>query len=993
MNKISIFTKLSLLILLGLLISNLDYSLLPDANNSNAYNSIFGDDEGEEKDHDLTKLKIFNRAVFKIMERYVDPAMIDPEKMFYKALDYIELQAAPVLIDEDKEKQTMVVHVAGKSKTFKIKKFTRLYEITAVIHKVFSFLQENLPKDVSRANIEYAAINGMLSTLDDHSTFMPPSLYKEMKLGTKGSFGGLGIVISIRDGKLTVISPIENTPAFNVGIKAMDVITQIDQESTVNMSLNEAVSLLRGDPGTAVTIWVNRKGFDKPKAFEIERAIIKIKSVESKLLSNNIGYVKIKHFQEKTSTDLSKQLKALQADKPLSGLILDFRGNPGGLLDQAVLVCDKFIKRGTLVSMVEPSRRLDEDAHSWGTEDDYPIVALVDGGSASASEIVSGALKNTNRGIVIGAQTFGKGSVQQLFTDFPYESALKLTTAQYLTPGDISIQEVGITPDIALVPVHITKDEVTFEGAGDVLRESDLEKHFTNKGGSRPKPKALAHYLMDEEKEEDDDMPKNSRLPSKFKEDFPIRAASKLILTKKWKNRADLLENLDTILPSITNEENDRISKKLTEIGINWKSETAKINSKAKIDVKMVIVGNKNKLTAGVEEKIQVTVKNISKIPINRLRAVTESKNYILDHLEFVFGKLAPNEKKSWTTKVKIPMESLSRTDPVKLMLKSDTPLDKAEKTEYLQVVQHPRPVFGFSMIIDDSAPGGDGDGIFEPGEDIFIHVPIRNFGVGKSIKTYANLKNLVQSKMYIKKGRAELGELKKDESKVAKFKVKLSKEYSDKELSMKVFIYDSELADFIENKLTLPVNIENKGIVSKNEFYKLNSNKMISAFQSPILNSAPIAFINGNKAIYKSDMSKEGWIRLKPDKFPPFWVKKSKNTALVKKNKSKNAQKIEYNYSYIPPSIMIKQEKGVVVNKEEIVIEGEVNDSNGFKDLFILVNSNKVHYKYVGNDLSKKKVNFKAKVKLKEGQNSVTVVARENDELAARKGLYIFRK
>ena len=335
------------------------------------------------------------------------------------------------------------------------------------------------------------AISGMVKSLDPHTSYMPPVSYKEMQVETTGKFGGLGIEISVRDGVLTVVSPIEDTPAFKVGIEPGDKIIKIEDESTLDMTLQDAVSRLRGETGSPVTITIFRKTFKAPKEFTIVRDIIKVRSVVSKLYQNNIGYIKIRSFSKNTSSGLDKALEELRG-KGITKLILDVRNNPGGLLNQAVEVTDRFLNRENLI--VYTKGRSDEQNMRFTSHDkvagvSYPMIVLVNGGSASASEIVAGALQDLDRAVILGTQTFGKGSVQTIIP-LSDGSALRLTTARYYTPSGRVIQENGIEPDI-IVEMKPRNELDKKEGKKEepeektrlrrFLREKDLKKHLKGK--------------------------------------------------------------------------------------------------------------------------------------------------------------------------------------------------------------------------------------------------------------------------------------------------------------------------------------------------------------------------------------------------------------------------------------------------------------------------------------------------------------------------------
>lgn len=387
------------------------------------------------------------------------------------------------------------------------------YQELQLFTDVLTIVKRNYVEEVSIKDLIYGAIDGMLLSLDPHSGFMPPEIYQEMKSETQGQFGGLGIEITLRDGVLTVVAPIEDTPAAQAGIEAGDQILKIDGQFTKDMEIMEAVRLMRGEPGTTVTIAVIRETFDKPKEFTLTREVIKVKSVKTSLLDEGFVYVRLAQFQERTSEDLRAALAALhRQNKPgFKGLILDLRNNPGGLLDQAVEVVDLFQSEGMIVFTkgreVEP--QMEFKASPAGTEPDYPMVVLINGGSASASEIVAGALQDHGRAVILGSQSFGKGSVQTIIP-LSDDSGLRLTTARYYTPKGTSIQAKGITPDIEVSPGEV-KSTVEMSP----LRESDLRHHFDT-----------------EQPDQAGQLDPESRLEEKFRNDFQLMRA--LDLLKGW---------------------------------------------------------------------------------------------------------------------------------------------------------------------------------------------------------------------------------------------------------------------------------------------------------------------------------------------------------------------------------------------------------------------------------------------------------------------------
>ncbi|APG25784.1 MULTISPECIES: S41 family peptidase [Syntrophotalea] len=349
---------------------------------------------------------------------------------------------------------------------------------------VLTIIQNSYVEEVPLEKLVEGAINGMLGVLDPHSSYLSPEMFREMQIDTTGEFGGLGIEITIKDGVLTIVSPIEDTPAHRAGLAAGDMIVKISDRFTKDLTIMEAVKLMRGPAGSSITITIMRNAFDKPKEITLTRENIKVKSVKSRLLDDGFGYVRLAQFQERSARDLRAALKQLHAQNKggLQGLILDLRNNPGGLLEQAAEVADLFLSKGLIVyteGRIEDSR-LRFEAHRQGTEPDYPMVVLINGGSASASEIVAGALQDNRRAIVLGTQSFGKGSVQTVIS-LENESGLRLTTARYFTPNGTSIQAKGITPDITVRPMELREVE-----DGPTLREKDLSNHMEENTAAEP---------------------------------------------------------------------------------------------------------------------------------------------------------------------------------------------------------------------------------------------------------------------------------------------------------------------------------------------------------------------------------------------------------------------------------------------------------------------------------------------------------------------------
>lgn len=374
----------------------------------------------------------------------------------------------------------------GAFKSSNVMAVVKTYDQLEVFADVLSLIETNYVDEVKPSVLVDGAINGMLRALDPHSSYMSPEMYKEMQAETEGEFGGIGIEITIKDDILTVVAPIEDTPAWRAGIKAGDRIVKVNGDSTFDMNLMEAVRKMRGRKGEPVTITIIREGLDKPKDFTIVRDIIKVTSVKSTMLPGRWGYVRIRSFSRDVSADLRKALIKFRKEN-FKGMILDLRNDPGGLLNQAVAVAEQFLKLGELIVYTRgrmPNQNLEFSAKNTTKDNSYPMVVLVNRGSASASEIVAGALQDLKRAVIVGVQTFGKGSVQTIIP-LKDHAGLRLTTARYYTPSGRQIHGVGIEPDI--IVKQRDPDTVAKAEKKDHVDQSEKEKIKAKANGEKPK--------------------------------------------------------------------------------------------------------------------------------------------------------------------------------------------------------------------------------------------------------------------------------------------------------------------------------------------------------------------------------------------------------------------------------------------------------------------------------------------------------------------------
>ncbi|MBK8011944.1 MAG: PDZ domain-containing protein [Deltaproteobacteria bacterium] len=803
----------------------------------------------DEDSYRISSLSVFSNVALHVKDNYVDPDRIEPRAMLLASLREVERQIAEVLVEELSDGQVRV-RVMDREKIIRVDDVENLWEINLRLRDVFRFLEKNLPPQKDIRSIEYAAINGALSTLDPHSVLLKPEAFAEMKTSTKGEFGGLGIVISVKETKLTIVAPLEGTPAWRAGLKAGDAITRIGDVSTVSMPIEEAVRMLRGPEGSKVTIWIDRKGWTEPRRFTIMRERIKIESVESSLLSGNVGYIKIKNFQQNTGKDLEEHLSRLQAQdgKPLAGLVLDLRNNPGGLLEQAIRVSDKFLTSGDIVTTVGYGNKLREPKRArWsGTQADIPLAVLVNKGSASASEIVAGALKNLDRAVIIGERTFGKGSVQVLY-DFADNSALKLTIAQYLTPGGISIQNEGVGPDIALKRAWLEETSVRLFHQPQGHRERNLDKHLDRgdaPGASDPNPTYSLTYVIDRHEQQAEESEETREETKAFEEDYPITLAREFLSAVGNSSRSKMLTDSREFVAARATREEEKTVAAMKKLGVDWSSDDADSSPSASpalagspapatptaprapapgtapaqtqtsgspalpnVDVTFAALAPfaRGIVPAGGEIKLTATVKNKGSTPIHRLHGVLESENGAFKGRELLFGKIMPGKSRSWTVSTKTPKETASRSDFVTLKLESaEGPLPTEPqvlvKTEFV-----PHPQFAYNYAFDDSERG-DGDGVLEEGEGVDFVVFVTNTGEGAADDVALRLKSGAGDALFLERGRANLAKIPSGATVAGRLRFRLKKGgiQAIESLPIELTIYDASTGEWLEDEIDL---------------------------------------------------------------------------------------------------------------------------------------------------------------------------------------------
>lgn len=999
-----------------------------------------GSAEGE---HELSHLRVLTKVILYVRDNYVDPKRIKPKEMMVSALDYVEKSAAEVLVEGTADSGKLSVNVNGKVRDFDIRHVDSLWKMSFMLKDVFEHVDRNLRPTEKKRDIEYAAVNGMLSTLDPHSVLLRPELFREMQLSTKGEFGGVGFLIQMREGNLTVARVIPKTPAQRSGIRKDDIITRIGEESTVNMDLNEAVSKMRGKVGTDVILTI-RRGEQAERPVTLTRAMITIESVQSKLLAKNVGYIRLKNFQGNTTRDMQRAIADLTrkaGSEGLKGLVLDMRGNPGGLLDQAIRVSDLLLERGTIVATVGGGAGMrDEKSATRDAKDvDLPLAVLVNSGSASASEIVAGAVKNLDRGVIIGRQTFGKGSVQVLY-DFPDDSALKLTIAKYLTPGDKSIQEVGIMPDIVLTPSQVTDDRVIVFAPRKTMGEADLDKHFGNPDSeqvaskredvlNRERPFAEVRYLKEVEKPKEelaaaqkdgkkgdakagakDEAAKGAHQPlldidiaaaqdllddqmdaesqDEIKEDFEVLFARDFVLQAPLKERKAMLERGKAFITRSQDQQAERINKEIARLGLDWKDGKAAKNPSLTATLSP---GPGTPIKAGELLELKATVTNTGKEPLTRVRGWTQSDNGWLDRREFLFGALAPGQSRTWTVPIKLPKELSSRRDDVTLTLHDDRGPLPGQTVDELTFTELPRPSFAFTLQAVDRCKECNRDGLVQKGEIVDLVLDVTNTGAGTALSSYAQIKNGGDPTLFIHKGRFQLNELAPGETKTARFQIQLNPGFKGDTYPIELAVVDEQLEEFLAAKLNLPASREPVALTSKAGSVRLKADAPL--YLSPTSGAKSLGKVKQATVVAK-EAEGHGFLRvdLGEDRFA--FVREDDATAVRAKAQPLTA--VAFTPVSAPPQIALATDTvqgAVVANGERFTLTGKVDSPTGLMDVYVLVNDQKVYFKAVDPKAPEpRSLSFSTEFDLKEGNNTVLVVARESPDFANRKALVVRR-
>ncbi len=634
-----------------------------------------------------------------VNDSYFNRAKLLPKVMFKRSLQQISQAIPPVLVDF-KDDEKVEINVLGQKSIFSTANLTKFEDLEPLTQEVLRFIKQSLPSDEyeNLAVVDYAAINGALAALDPHSNLLTPEIYRDFSNEAQGEYAGVGMVIREKDGKIEVTAIIgKNSPARKVGMLPKDLIIQIDSLSTAGLSVEDAKNKLRGPKNSVVNITVERPTSNKPLSFSLTRDDISLPSVSSyKFERNNkkYGYIQINRVIANSAIDLKAQLTEMGSSlNDFGGLVLDLRNNPGGLLNAAIEISNTFLNSGDIVSIagVDKENIIHYRARPFSTVKDFPVVVLVNRFSASAAEIIAGALQKNNRAIVIGERTFGKGTVQSLVERFSDGSGLKITTSQYLTPGDESIQSVGITPDIHFEPVLISKDILAVLPLAIPL-ESELENSFISDASSSNSSFDL-RYLDKVKDVEDLDQgffygEVNQAL---LENDYLVTSAVNIL--EKSKSTMDnglVLKAAVDYAKTESGKQQAKVVDAFKAIGVDWSDVKAPGKSAARLKIELEVELQSEKesyskidrsFPPSSNGRLKIIATNQSGRDLEQVIGKIISNNPSFSNKQYVFGKIAPGATKVWYTNFKT--EKFNNGDIAELTLKTQEGVPLTRDTEY----------------------------------------------------------------------------------------------------------------------------------------------------------------------------------------------------------------------------------------------------------------------------------------------------------------------
>ncbi|MFQ5863180.1 MAG: S41 family peptidase [Candidatus Brocadiales bacterium] len=920
----------------------------------------------------LQKGQLIN-AVFACIGRYyIDFGALKVHEVLRDAMRGVERVVPNLMVSVNTGNAK--VRIDGMGEVFEIGGIEYWADLRDLLKEILYFIESSEKCSVSFRELEYAALSSILSGFDPYSKLYQPRDFERAESLGSSSFVGLGMDVEFREGYLAIIQIYEDSSAHRAGLRVGDRIIEVDSESARMMTLREVLQRLTGPEGTNVTVSVVRDG--KILSYTLKRQRVEVKNVRSVLLRGDIGYIKIGNFQDGTFKAVVKALEGLKKAADLNGLVIDFRGNYGGVMEEIIHVGDLFLSSGILTVKVSVGKGYPDFIRarpSGNREEGYPLVVLIDEGSASGAEILAAAFKESGRAIVMGEQSFGKACIQQIF-GLKGKYAIKLTTARYFTPHGHYIQFVGLAPDVLLIPIKVDRRNPTLTRRVHYLNEGLIRARIERPIGGE-KPFASLVYLQEG----------LAASRSDPESDYQVQLARRLIEEDVLLGEVVRWDVCSRVLRRVQKEEEKRIVKALGRQGIDWSSgmpegvpiPTASINLDKEI----------NEVEGGESIDITVTVENSGDGALYRVLGRSSSTNPIFDGLEFPIGMIEPGQVGSYTLKVGIPEDSLDRRDEIVIKFTEDNNYTPEYLVAWITVWAQPIPIFAYSYQVLDGV-GGRGNGLVETGEHIELALSLRNIGEGNSKDTVVVLRALHPEGVTIHDSRLKIGMLGAKEEKTVKFGLTVGDTPLDR-LELEVIIADLNLGVNLLSKLSLPVE---RGHIDVEDYSgTLEVPRDGVKVYGGRSRTAPVLASLIADSVIRVDGRVPDWFRVPLTGGLAGWVEMQdfRDEVHYKDGRMEDEKEI-IPISFLPyrPPIVTLREGVLTAREGSVSLKFHVEDDQDVRGVYVMVNDTKVFYKY--NKGRTSECDLTAKLPITRGLNLVRVVAYDDQGLFTEKPFVI---
>lgn len=923
---------------------------------------------------------------------YYDPTKLKTNEMLVACMEELQSDIASFAFSLP-DAVRVQVQVDTKQREFDVSRMKDMGKLEDTLAELLTFvtgeMRQNREDPEEIENAVYSCVNGMLDALDPYSVLIKPKYTDELEMQTKGEYGGVGMVLSVRDWDITVIYPTPGTPAAQAGVKEGDKIVQINDESAINMPLSDAVDRIRGPENTDVTVYIQREGWKEPKKFVLRRQQIKLESVVSKWLPGDVLYLRINHFIHYTTEDLTQKFREATRDKKPVGIILDLANNPGGLLPQSITVSNAFLKEGVIVSTVGApgTQKQVYHAEEKGTLDaSTPMVVLVSAQSASASEIVAGALKGQDRALILGETTYGKGTVQQIFNQGPKQPVLKLTIREYLTPGDVSIQQVGVVPHVRFVSIGVIDDVLSLFWPEEPRQPRKRTRAIKSE---RQRPDEIPRYEIRHFITERAQRERKNRVEDDGADDDMVEFARRILVEVGKPKASETLASLQSLVQRQLEEEDAKLTADLKKRGVDW-SKGSRSAATPRVELKRLLCDAADpqcktpleSVRPGQEFYLEFQLENQGSEPLSRVYGVLRSPADFLDGHEYLYGVLLPGKTFSWRTRLKAPHYTAPGVEPYQLEVFEQ---GRGRITEFkgnLQMNDTGRPLFAFSFAFNEE--NGNGDGVAQDGETFLLHMKIKNIGDGVAQKPISFLRNQGDKRMFLIDGRVHHDKIEPSQETWATMKYKIQ---SGKKLIAELAVIDTDFSETVARRFELP------------------SGSPVDSVPKPFVTQLAV----GTEIFQEARMTgfrlarASGWFdvvgkygqscRIKlNDRIYGFAVCEERtdapNTHLV--------PEIEWIDHVVPPRIQVLNRPESLTQKPSVQITGKVTHPESLRDFYIIVSnfkSEKPKQKVFYTPGKGSELSFDVNIPVQVGFNQILLVARHDKDLTGHVLLSVVRE